>query len=446
MQVFPASRKKSDFTVLDMRIAFIQARGNDRREYEEALGFTYIKAYLRRIDPEIDMRVFSDHKELISFRPDLIGIGSVTSTFESARFLAAHFKQHLDVPIILGGYHITFLPEELITAPFDIGVLGEGEVTFCRLVELLRQTGEFDPSQLRTVPGLVFHDGSQVFQTEPRSPIEDINQLPFPEHTRNRMNPEEGTIFSSRGCPYCCKYCTSRTFWKRVRFFSPERVVEEIRYLVEKLRVSRITFLDDLFIFPWPRFQKIADLVEKAGLQKLVSFHGFVRANLVNSDVIRLMKKMNFDSIRFGAESGSDEILRRYKPETSVALNDKVIRLAKQYDMPVGAAFMVGFIGETEQDLEATAAFVRRHTGSLRGGGFYLFQPLPGSESWEELDPDMRRQMGRSIPWSRLQVGFWNPDFDADTVLYFNERSIPRERFFQRVKELFPSSWLEKLN
>jgi radical SAM superfamily enzyme YgiQ (UPF0313 family) len=430
-----------------LKIAFIQARGNDRREYENFLGFAYIKSFLLNKTDGIEIEIFSDYQKLINYKPNIIGISSVTSTFESAKFLANKFKNELDVPIILGGYHITFLPSEIMSGDFDVGVIGEGEFTFLEIIEKFKKNNNlFDLKSLEEINSIVFKENSTYKINPERKLIRNLDLLPMPYHTKNKHNPEEGVIFSSRGCPYKCKYCTSHQFWKKVRFFSPQRIVDEVKFLIENFKVKRIVFLDDLFIFPKERFIVFSSLVLKEKLHQKVSFHGFVRANLLDEDLIEMMKRMNFDSIRFGGESGSDKILQMYKPFCSVDKNQRVIDLCIKHEIPVASAFMVGFIGETESDLMKTASFIKKNFSCLKPGGFYLFQPFPGSLAWEQIDTSLKNKFGKEISWDKFNLAFGNPDFDPENFLYFNEIYLKKEKFIKILKRSFPKEWLGKLN
>lgn len=429
-----------------MKIALIQARGNDRRDYGSPPAFRCMKQMAETEIPSAEVEIFSDYRLLIQYQPDIVGIGAVTPVFDSAKYLAGVFKKELNVPILLGGYHITFLPSEIKSGPFDIGILGEGEQTFLDLLRHYHAHGAFTADLLRKIPGLVFcPDAGQdrIEYTAPRDCLESLDVLPIPVPVINRVYPKAAALFSSRGCPYHCRFCTSTEFWLGVRFFSPERMVREITENIRQLDLEEIYFLDDLAVIPRERFFRFAELVRREKWNGRVSFHGFVRANLLDEEIAGVMKSIGFDSLRFGAESGSDRVLKQYKPQSSAALNQRAIDLAVGMGMKVSAAFMVGFPGETEEDLVATADFIRRNRPPLEDGGFYLFQAYPGSAYWNELPVELRRSFGVDIPWNRLNLDFRNPDFDAEHFLYFNENVLPRSRFLEILSsDVFPQEWL----
>ncbi|MDQ1354793.1 MAG: anaerobic magnesium-protoporphyrin monomethyl ester cyclase, partial [Acidobacteriota bacterium] len=139
-----------------MKVALIQARGNDRRDYGSPPGFRCMKQMTESEIPGAEVEIFSDYRLLIQYQPDIVGIGAVTPVFDSAKYLADIFKKELNAHILLGGYHITFLPTEIKSAPFDIGILGEGEQIFLDLLRLYHEHGAFTAYLLRKIPGLVF--------------------------------------------------------------------------------------------------------------------------------------------------------------------------------------------------------------------------------------------------------------------------------------------------
>lgn len=433
-----------------MKVALIQARGNDRRDYGAPPGFRLMKQMAETEIPGVEVEIFSDYRLLIGYQPDIVGIGAVTPVFDSAKYLAGVFKKELDVPILLGGYHITFLPSEIKSGPFDIGILGEGEQTFLDLLRLYREHGAFPADMVREIPGLVFapdRERERIECTAPRDCLESLDVLPIPVPAINRVYPKAAALFSSRGCPYHCRFCTSTEFWRGVRFFSPERMVREIAENIQRLDVEEIHFLDDLAVIPRGRFFRFAELVRREKWGRRISFQGFVRANLMDEEIAKVMKSIGFGSLRFGAESGSERVLKEYKPQSSVTQNQRAIDLAVRKGMRVSAAFMVGFPGETEEDLQATADFIRRNRPPLEDGGFYLFQAYPGSAYWNELPVELRRTFGVDIPWNRLNLDFRNPDFDPEHFLYFNEDVLPQPRFLEILcSGIFPREWLGKLS
>jgi len=216
----------------------------------------------------IECRVVHDSVEraLDEFRPDLVGISSVTQNYARAARYAAVAK-HRGVPVVCGGVHISMLPESL-TGDMDVGVLGEGEEALCDLYALFRSAGGLPRERLARIEGITFRaEGGSLITTAARSPISDLDSIPRPDRSLFRID-RDTSIFTSRGCPYTCSFCASSRFWKKTRFFSADYVVREIGYLHTAFRVNRINVYDDLFCADVGRVKKIAQLLDQTGCRE----------------------------------------------------------------------------------------------------------------------------------------------------------------------------------
>jgi len=212
--------------------------------------------------------------------------------------------------------------------------------------------------------------------------------------------PERGTctpcipIVTSRGCPFHCTFCSSHAQWGAPRFHSIGWVMNDINECVRRYRdIKEFNILDDLWAYPLARFQEFRDAWMKAGYHKRFQLRGFIRSNMADKKMFLDMKKMGFSRIRFGAESGSDRILKLVSKGETIADHQRAIDLAQEVGFPISASFMRGIPGETAEDLAATQAFIARNKGKLLLEGSYVFRAFPGATLWSGESPltvDMR--------------------------------------------------------
>ena len=279
-----------------LKIGFIQAQGNDPRSYGIPLAFGYLVSVLQKeTDQPFDYRVTSEAYDQVDFQPDLIGIGSVTSCFWQVLEFAELFREKLpDTKLVIGGHHISALPSHL-PGTIDVGVLGEGEDTFADLVRRFTPGRGWPHETLQSIPGLCYRGRlGNVQLTDRRLPRSDLDTLPFPLRSVNPMNPDEAVIFTSRGCPFRCTYCSTQEYWERFRRFSADYVVRELEHVIETSpNVTSVYILDDLYVADRRRLRELARLIDAAGLNKRLQFHGFVRSNLVDDELCELLKTMN---------------------------------------------------------------------------------------------------------------------------------------------------------
>jgi anaerobic magnesium-protoporphyrin IX monomethyl ester cyclase len=410
-----------------LRVAFYCARYPDQEMLTTPLGIASIAAYLdQRFPGQVETCIVDAFSELRDFAPDIIGVSSTSQVFHHARsFITEARASFPQAKIILGGYQITAAPQ---TLPIEClaGVLGEGEETTRELVESLL-LGHVDDERLVSIPGLALRIGDKIVTTQPRPLIQDLNALPDP--VRHRNYGPDTPIMTSRGCPYRCSFCASPGFWQqKVRWRTAESVVSEINRLVATIRPKSISILDDLWMANKPRFRAIVDGLTESGVPKNVSFRGFCRSNIIHEEDILLMLKMNYRVVRFGAETGSSEHLRRLKgPGISIEDHQRVIDLCAKHGMRCTASFMFGAPGETMEDIEQTVSFLIKNRGKFGVAGFYLFNPIPGTALWDNLEA--RQLISSDFDLSSLSLDMKSKDFNWTDPPYFNGDNVPWPAF-----------------
>ncbi|TFH46852.1 MAG: B12-binding domain-containing radical SAM protein, partial [ANME-2 cluster archaeon] len=295
------------------------------------LGLGYIAAYLREYSHFDKIKIINgdDPEKLLSLKPDIVGISSVSQNFNRAIYYGEMIKKELDIPLIVGGIHISALPHTLPDC-FDIAVIGEGEQTMLELLEMFDKNG-LDQAKLEQINGIAFHDNTKIQITERREVIDPLDRIPFP--ARDLLNVGSHTsMMTSRGCPYKCVFCSSSMYWNKTRYFSAEYVVEEIKELVDKYKVNMIDFWDDLFIANKKRLEQISRLLKEEGITDKVSFNCQARANLIDNQTLMNLKNMNTNQLSFGFESGAQNVLNYLKKKSvTVEQNRNAVFLSKKY-------------------------------------------------------------------------------------------------------------------
>ncbi len=424
-----------------MKLALVSV---DTVEALPPLGLGYLASYLRKYGNFYNT-VIVDKENLFNRikkeKPDVVGISCTTQDFMKTRDLAKKIKQELDLPILLGGFHVTALPHKM-PKEFDVGVIGEGEDVLLELVNAFEKRGAFFAKDLGKIKSLAFRDGNKLKLTERRGNIEPLDRIPFPardllpmrrfylkpaRHTFDKLS--IGTsILTTRGCMYNCIFCSQTGFWQHtMRFFSPEYVVAEMREIVDNYKIEMLRVMDDLFAVNRKRVAKIAELMKKEGIPDKVELHVFGRTNLMTDEMCRYLKAMNVKYINFGFESGSERILRFLKKgSVTVEQHRKALRLCEKHGLLVDGSFIFGTPGETREDIYKTFKLVR--DPALKNVMFFKLTPLPASAIWDYAFK--RRLVSEDMNWNDLDAALGNMQLP-----YMND-AMSKQEFEKMIPEI----------
>jgi len=340
------------------------------------------------------------------FKPDMIGINILTALFDEAKKISCELKKKFpDITIIAGGVHpsvepvLTFQQNQYI----DAICIGPGEEVCLDILE---------GGKINDIQGLLCRDCSDKFN--PR-PVElNIDKYPFPNYnlgnsnfyTAFTLNTTTGwgykalSVLTSRSCPYSCKFCAA-DWSKPFRCHSPEYVVEMARYL-STYDINVIAFCDDTIAAIRDRLYKICEEFIDSKLfypHRALRWLVAMRANQVEPDMLKLMKRAGCFGVGMGIESGSDRMLKVINKKTTVEMNKRACAYVKETGLHLATSFMIGIPGETETEMNETLAFMQNLNINSKGIG--NFRPLPGSPFYNEFIKDGTLSK-EEINWSNL--------------------------------------------
>lgn len=416
------------------------------------LGIAYLSAYVKREGHATSLLHITRplyKEELLMMvereKPDLLAVSTTTHMFPHVQKWVRWVKEEMgDLFVVGGGAHPTIDPEGAMRdAPFDAVCLGEGEEALAELCAALEE-GK-DPS---CIPSLWFRRGEDLVRNPVRPLLENLDELPFPD--RSIFDPanfcpqqhERGTLMASRGCPYSCTYCSNhaqRRIYpnkdKYVRFHSVDRVMEEIRRIIEEDREGRLRYIrfdDDILTLDREWFRELARRYKR---EVELPFICNSRVNLLDEETVRLLAEAGCSVVCMGIECGNErirrKILRRHMSNSQIV---EAFRLCRKYGIKTVSTNMVSLPDEDLDCLLDTIklnALARPHCMQVS-----TYHPYPNTELYEYcrakgLLTGMHVDTifdGRSS----LDVGlFREPDY-----LFVKQKFYPLAEVYSRLYEL----------
>ena len=392
--------------------------------------------------------------------PYIFGISCLTAGISRGIEIARAIRKMQDFSnskIIFGGIHPTVMPDEVLkTGHADIVVRNEGEKTLEILYDRIKNNKDYSD-----IGGISLISNGKFLHNSPGELV-DLNSLPsFPYDLFHQYSSRYamGFITSSRGCPYDCIFCSQRSIsGKFYRFRSPEIVLEEINYLYSERGQEFITFQDDNFLPNKKRAIKLCELIINKFGNK-INFDCQARADNLDDEVLRVMKKAGFRLIHVGIECASDRLLDLIqKKETLQQIIDGV-HMIKKHGIQVSGTFILGLPTETSKDRKDAYELAKKL--DLAYVRFNNATPYPGTKLY-----DMARTQGQFIPgnnWGNLNAcgsltenpfrrnslsfvpdGVSEGELRSDIIKYNMFFSLRPKRVFRLIfNRVGPAGWFE---
>lgn len=362
------------------------------------LGILYVSAYLERkgFSNEVFDTTFSSMQEiqkyLIEFKPDVVAIYvnlmTKLNVLEIIKFIKLNLHQ---TKIVLGGPEIRYNANDFLNFGADYLVIGEGEETSLELITALNEK-RYD--EIKNISGLAFknHNNEIVFTAE-RKKLKEIDSLPFPGREKinlqlylNAWKERHGenaiSISTMRGCPYTCKWCSRAVYGLSYRRRSPQNVCDELELIQKEYNPDTLWFVDDVFTISHKWLNEFNDTLKQRNLK--IKFECITRADRMNDEVIKLLKDAGCFRVWIGAESGSQKVIDLMDRRVDVNQVREMIKLAQNNGIQAGTFIMLGYPGETEEDIEETIKHLKESNPEYFT--ITIAYPIKGTELFTEVE------------------------------------------------------------
>jgi radical SAM superfamily enzyme YgiQ (UPF0313 family) len=350
-----------------------------------SLGPAFLAAYLRLHNHEAALMRVEHHdlaagvaERIREQAPGLIGVSLTTRQWLRARDLLAEIRSILNIPVVIGGLHATFSPEDVLRHPgIDYVCLGEGEEALLDLVNALEESETAHP-----IPNIW---AKSAPRPKLRNPIEPLDAIPF--MARDMLDERWGVVHvtTQRGCPFPCTYCAAKMYDQLYaaeetiaygRRRSHANVLAELSEIRANGPLNYVIFLDDTFTINHPWVRQFCEIYRR---DVAVPFSLHARVETVNKTMLLELAAAGCRHITYGVESGSErvrrEIMKRWA--TNQRFRD-VFRWTREAGIMATANYIIGTPGETRAEMQETIDL--HFEIQPVDFGFFVFYPYPGTE------------------------------------------------------------------
>lgn len=372
---------------------------------------------------------------LKEFQPDVVGSQCYSMDLAMLKPVLQTVKDfNRDIVTIVGGAHATAAPDHTMKffGPnlLNFVFVGEGEIGF---PQFLREIANEGGASFKSVPGLGWRkDG--MLQVNSGAQVTDLDQLgmpawdlimpetyPFSPHGVVCKNFPIAPVMATRGCPYKCTFCSSAGTKLRTR--SVDLVLEEVQLLHQRHGIREFHMVDDNFTLDMDYAKEFLKALIKLNLGVSWATPNGVRLERLDKPLIGLMREAGFYSISVGIESGSDPIRIKMKKGSNLHKIRQDLQMVKEVGgIDVTGFFILGFPGETRDDVEKTLDFSRELP--LQRATFHSFIPLPGTEVWRQMEAS--GELDR-VDWERYF--FWAGAYVPQGMTRKELKSLHRKAF-----------------
>jgi len=386
------------------------------------MGIAYIAAVLQqrgftvKIIDQFANKMSNDELavEIQKEQPRIVGFSLLTPAVENTAKIVRKIRLlNKNIIIVLGNIHPSIFSDMILKERIaDIVVRGEGEITMVALAERIR-----DDESFSGIEGISCLDGGRIVHNPDRELVKDINQLPFPAWSLfNLKDYCQGTpmlslsgegvpVLTSRGCPFKCTFCAQDKIYQKPRFRETENIIDEVEYFYRTLNIKHFVFAGPYFPFSVEKGLEFCEEFMRRGLHKKVIWFTETRVDLVDLNLLKLMKKAGLRLIMYGFESGNQRMLDSMSKQITLQQSKQAMRYTKKAGILTLGLFILGMPGETESSCEDTIRFAKELDCDI--AKFNLAVPFPGSQFFSDYKDkiDIKKEFKKFTSWYNWEPG-----------------------------------------
>ncbi|MBF0312910.1 MAG: B12-binding domain-containing radical SAM protein [Oligoflexia bacterium] len=411
--------------------SFIEKHGYDVKILDVTIEGYYTEKIIDKNNIRYGQPIEDIEKFITDYSPDAVGVTCIQSMryYEVLEVCSIVKTINKRTPVIVGGSHVTGAPRECLeNENIDYAVIGEGEITFLKLLKFLEHKEDINNIRglgyktLDSRREIVINPGAEWIADLDSMPMPAWHLVPMEKYFEIGVGPSQkmlnryALLVTSRGCPHKCNYCPSFKCWgEKYRSMSPQRVLQEIQYLYEKYDIRTILFEEHNFITNKKRVMEICSLLKQNNLKINWSAPNGMEVNCLDYEYIKEMASAGCDMLHLAVETTSKKVYDKLDKKVNYDHVHDVIKWGKECGMQIAAFFMLGFPGETKEDIENSIEYSTQIDADYVH--FFIPTPLPGTPLFDECIE--KKYISFPIDYSRLRYNIGNittADFNPEEI------------------------------
>ena len=358
-----------------------------------ALGLAYLAAAVRAAGYPVSILEGNAHRlsmeqikaQAASFNPQIIGLSSTTFNWPLVAETAKAIRSTIpDCLILVGGPQLSLYAAQCLDEPaVDGAVIGEGEQALTEIARAL-ESGHSPVG----IAGTMFREKGELVMGPDRLPVQDLDTIPMPaldllpirQYRALTLPHPFVTLVTSRGCPFHCRYCSQVYAGGVYREHSAQRVVAEMERAVREFDAKELVFFDETFTMNRKRTLEICRLAMDGGIH--TKWDVRTRADVLDDEMLTALADAGCASLHIGIEAGSERVQKLMNKNLNLGKIPPMLKRARQLGIQTRGYFMLGFPGETLEEMDQTIRFAR--SLPLDWASFTITTPNPGTEIYAQ--------------------------------------------------------------
>lgn len=379
-------------------------------------------------------------KYVEKLKPKIVGLSVLTIALRENYSLINRLKNIENLEIILGGHHITLQPELLKILGLNYALYGEADLSIVPLCNyLIHRKGN-----IQDIPGLIYIDDDNV-KLNKYEEVSDLDALPFPSYDFF-VAPVQKQLYylsASRGCKFACLFC-SKYSRRKISFKSPERIVEEMKFVADNIKPQYLILTDETFSVDKERVKEICGLIKKENIK--MKWGSMTRIDCIDEETLHILSTVGFCVILLGIESGVERIRKILRKSFSNEKCKNIVKTCKKLEIFTTSFFLLGLPMETKKDINETIKFaLELDTDQIY---FNTLIMVPGSPIYNQF---LKNGMIDNNIWIRYMKGegdfplyvppyFTKDELEAVEIKFYRKFYINFKTIFKIIKNPFDIS------